>query len=332
MAFICYRCNNTILTNPIKSLVSQPKKWALFDLDWTLIRPTTTSTRPTLKGGPYCLWSDDWTLMPQRIEKLQQLVDSGYSLGVISNQSFKGQSLLSVSPRITNVCTLLSQYFPHIIIFYCIDQSMADPNNPISMYRKPSIGWSYHIKFLSGSFYCGDACQQNDDTRQIWGYADTDRQFAINMNLPFYIPEEIFPQVVIPSYIFEVSKLLLILVGCPGSGKSTFARSLSNFYHLESDKYKSNWNSIERVLQQQLQQGNKIVFDATNPTRQRRLQIIILGCQYQYSMSIIMFINYGKWNGLRSTPIPKIAFNRFWSSFEEPCSKLEYDTPIYSLN
>ena len=122
------------------------------------------------------------------------------------------------------------------------------------------------------SLYAGDACQDITNNGRSWGYSDSDRQFAINMGLAFYTPEEVFPQLPLPSQLFEIPKVVLILVGPPGSSKTTCARHYSSLYpgftHIESDQYKSDFKKIEKLYRQALSQNSKIFIDATNPTRE----------------------------------------------------------------
>lgn len=312
---------------PIENDQPVPKKWGLFDADWTLIRPTTTQTRCTLAGGPFCTGTDDWLPIPGRIERLNDFIREGYSLGIISNQKAKGKRLETTRQRMQNVYNYFIKFFPDIILMYATDESV---------FRKPGIGWAYYLRFLPGSLYCGDACQSTTNTERSWGYADTDRQFAINIGLPFYTPEEIFPQIILPKELFEIPKVVLILVGPPGAGKSSFAKTHPDFVHVESDAYKSNWPRIEKAFRQALSVNNKVMIDATNPTRERRLQIIQIATQYSAPVGIILFLNSGKWNvrpqiqgQVCRTPVSKMAFNVFWSRFEEPVPALEYNTPVY---
>jgi bifunctional polynucleotide phosphatase/kinase len=306
------------------TLPTTAQKWALFDLDWTLIRPVTTQTRPTLAGGPFCLQTNDWAFIPGRIERLQDFVREGWSLGIISNQKATGKRLETVNARMQNIYQALTQYFPQIVLLYSTEENV---------YRKPNIGWAQYLQFLPGSLYVGDACQDPTQPQRSWGYADSDRQFAANLGISFYTPEEAFPQLALPQGLFDIPKLVLILVGPPGSGKSTFARTHPDFIHIESDAYKSNWLRIEKAFRSALQQNAKIMIDATNPSRERRMQIIQIAREYQAPVGMILFLNSGKWNtritpGCR-TPVGKMAYNMFWSRFEEPCPSLEGNVPVY---
>lgn len=295
-------------------LPQEEKKWALFDLDWTIIRPTTTPQRPTLKGGPLCKFPDDWTLMLGRIDRLKDFKHEGYALGIITNQKYSPRELPNVHLRMKNVWRRLKEDLADIVILY------ATGDNE---YRKPSPGWGKKLKLLPGSFYCGDASQDPDQPNQSWGYKDSDRQLARNLGIDFYTPEEVFPQLVIPPEVF-IQTAVLILVGPPGCGKTTFSRHHSDFFHLESDHYKSNWKKIREVYEKELASGNKIIIDATNPTRERREEIIAIAKKYGVPWAIILFVNEGKWNGRREKPVPRMAFNRYWSRYEEPTEGVVY--------
>ena len=312
-------------------LPNTPQKWALFDLDWTITRPTTTATRPTLAGGPFSLYADDWTVIPGRLERIQDFIRDGYRIGIITNQKWKGSQLQKALTRLQNVYNFLSKYIPDLVILASTDETTrANPTDPSSLYRKPGRGWAYHLRFLPGSFYVGDAVQDPSRPERSWGYSDSDREFATAIGLPFYSPEEFFPQLTIPPELFAVPKVVLITVGPPGSGKSTFAKAHPDFVHIESDAYKSNWQSMQRALRQALSSGTtRVIIDATNPTRERRREIAQIAAEYGVPTGIVLFQNSGKWAHRDQRERPKMAYNMYWSRYEEPNQQLEGATIYY---
>jgi len=70
-------------------------------------------------------------------------------------------------------------------------------------YRKPAMGsWEYFLKNytedngksldMKKSFYCGDAAGRLKTDTKPRDFSDTDRKFAINIGLPFEVPETTF--------------------------------------------------------------------------------------------------------------------------------------------
>jgi len=301
-------------------LPSVPNKWALFDLDWTLVRPSTSPQRQTLSGGPFSFHEDDWSIIPGRIQRLLDFVRESFHVGFVTNQKYTGVRREKAAIRLQRVYDLFKQYIPDIVLMASFDEtSQANPQDPASLYRKPGRGWGYHLQFLPGSLYVGDAVQDPSRPERSWGYSDSDRQFAIALGLPYATPEEVFPQLALPPGLFDVPRTVFILVGAPGSGKSTFARTHPDFIHIESDQYKSNWDRMRRALQNALTQGQKVMVDATNPGKARRREIIQMAQSAGVPVGIILFLNSGKWakhDPTRSRP--QIAYNRYWAAFEEP--------------
>ena len=207
---------------------SEAKKWALFDLDWTLIRPTC---------GKFCNREDDWKIIPGRIERLMDFTREGYSIGTVSNQTAKGKRLVTVNKRMENVYNELKKYFPDIVMMWSTEENE---------YRKPGIGWSKVLKFLPGSLFAGDACRDLENRNRSVGYSDSDREFAMNMGLPFFSIEEVFPQIQLPEEMFRIPKVVLVLVGPPGSGKSFFRDNILTLSILNRTNIKATGNALRK--------------------------------------------------------------------------------------
>ena len=89
------------------------------------------------------------------------------------------------------------------------------------------------------SFFVGDALGRKSD------FSDSDKVFAENIGIKWYSPEDIF---INKSAIFELPNILLssnpeiiIMMGYPGSGKSTIAKNIcenDNYIHIAGDVYK----------------------------------------------------------------------------------------------
>ncbi len=297
----------------VKGQVDRPDYWALFDLDWTLIRPLKETTFTNNVG---------WVWLPQRIPILLQLEENGYRIGIITNQKpWPRNNIQSINQRLTEVYTVLRNYLKK--------EPLILSANDEPEYRKPAIGWMSVLQFQdkTKSFYCGDAAGRSED------FSDSDLQFAQNAGLTFYTPEQFFPITTIPGELYQMPRLFLLLVGAPASGKTTFALQLANqgWIVISSDNYGSSKPRIKSALQKAFSSGSRVVLDATNPTIAGRAEYITLGQQNNFPVCIIHLLNPGdKRNERRPNPVPKIAQRMFWSRLEEPNQTVDH-VPVYEL-
>lgn len=273
-----------------------------FDLDWTLIRPVRSR---------FFKDANDWTLLPNRLDILQSYTKNGYTIVIFTNQGYRGAQLKTAIARVNNVLTYLNQHG--------IDPWILAANK--EEYRKPApFMWQTFIQYYTSTnvnFYCGDAAGRPGD------YANSDREFAIAVGIPFMTPEEVFPNndITIPN-----SQTLLIFVGMPGSGKSTFYHKYlepRGWVHANQDILKTH-PKVLRSVKESLATGKSVAVDATNSTRVKRREFIDLAIQYQVPTMIIYFVGNGyERNKLRGKRVPDVAYNMYFSHLEEPDSTIE---------
>lgn len=264
-------------------------KIASFDLDGTLIK--------TKSGKTFPVSHDDWKYYSENVVSLlSSLYNDNYCLIIISNQS-----------RVTNSET--QQKFKNKIeqilgnnnfeyMFFCSIKK--------NIYRKPLPNFFYdfvtsmeNVDFVK-SFYCGDACGRKND------FSDTDLKFALNCKLKFLTPEMLFlnrqeqiPQITYPNtnckkhdFLFTPSTFpeLIILVGCPASGKSTISNILSekfNYKIINQDTLKTKAKCI-KCCYEFMNLKYFIVIDATNPTVDCRKEWIVIAKQHNYKTRVML--------------------------------------------
>ncbi|KAF9567654.1 PNK3P-domain-containing protein [Agrocybe pediades] len=266
----------------------QPKaseKVAALDLDGTVI--TMTKMKP---GIPAFAW---WrSLVP---DKLRELHRDGYSIVLISNQALQSNALKTWKEKIPQVGNAL-----HDVPFRILAATQRD------RYRKPMPGMWYELERIfseegvqidkSKSFFVGDAAGRLY-TQSKGDFASTDRKWALNLDIPFFTPEEFFLKLA-PHTKYELpgfhpsslphlplvtpssspiiperqQKEVVVFVGYPSLGKTTFFRKYFEPYgyvHINQDTLKTREKCVKAV-EEALKAGKSCVVDNTNPSLQVR--------------------------------------------------------------
>lgn len=279
-------------------------KMAAFDYDWTLVSPKGGKTFPSDM--------DDWEwLYPSIPEKLKNYYDDGFMIVIFTNQSkdWKHEQIQLVAkildiPVFIVVATEKCHYKPSPILF-----NILVGNNKISKEK---------------SFFVGDALGRGGD------FSDSDKIFAENIGIPCFCPEQVFHVKTeitnIPTIPLSDEKQIIIMMGYPGSGKSTIAKNIcknESFVYIEGDLYKTSTKMIKASLEH-ITQNKSIIFDATNSSSKKRQEYIELGKKYNYKIICIhvstpLEVAY-KQNKLRNYEkyVPKIAYSVYKKNYEEP--------------
>ena len=280
------------------------EKMASFDYDWTMVNPKDGKTFPTS--------IDDWQWMyPSIPEKIKQYYEDGYMIVVFSNQSkkWKCEQIEMVMkqlevPLFVVIATEKCDYKPTPILFN-------------TLFGENEIN-------KEESFYIGDALGRKTD------FSDSDKVFAENIGIKWYSPEDIF---VNKTEIFEIPIIppspnpeIIIMMGYPGSGKSTIAENIcnnENYIHVAGDIYKTS-SKMRKASLEYILQSKSIVFDATHSSIKKRKEFIDLGKKYDYEVKCIhvstsLDISY-KRNKSRcdEKQVPKIAYSVYKKYYEEP--------------
>lgn len=291
-----------VLNGP--SLASESKiKVIGLDLDWTLIRP-----RNSLHG----VKEDDWMMIPHRISMLKNLATNGYHIAIFTNQKYKGKALAKRIMILRQVHAFLTF---NEIPSWLFAATLGDN------YRKPENGmWELFLR-LSGakvdvknSFYVGDAAGRVQD------FSDSDLKFSQQIGVNFLTPESLFQ---CPIISLSDDQTMFILVGMPGSGKSTYCETYlvpAGWCHVEQDKLKTVKKMLQTV-EQCLKNGRSVVIDATNPTIEHRGRYLELASKYDTPSAIVHFNGNGyAFNKLRdkSKKVPDVVYHKYMKMLEVP--------------
>ncbi|KAJ1938547.1 hypothetical protein FBU59_004405, partial [Linderina macrospora] len=280
--------------------------FAAFDLDNTLIEVNGTHRFPKN--------ANDWRLFhPQVPELLRNVHKQGYKIVILSNQNGlkpkKGSAELT--KKAVEFRAKVAQIAKQLDVPFTILAATAK-----DYMRKPSPGMWIAAELdnagvavdRSLSCYVGDAAGRPGKGKRKPDFSDSDLAFALNLNVPFYTPEEVFNKGIVSkdepfplpapqkwdigrfhpkgvelaedAHKDLLSKLsdkaakagkdnllLVLLVGPPASGKSTFATKHLvplGFEHVNMDTLKTPRKCLATVSSA-LFKGTPVVVDNTNP-------------------------------------------------------------------
>lgn len=275
------------------------QKMAIFDYDWTLVRPKT--------NGTFAKNENDWIWLTENVPIiLKKLYIKGYSINIISNQRKNTEIKIK---EITNALSSLN-----IPIVYVIGVDIAKPNKSIF-----DILLKDKKCDKDKSFYVGDALGRESD------WSDVDKQFAENIGLKYFSPDEIFKiQNVTNKEITEnINQEIIVMVGYPGSGKTTISEKFNKekYVIISGDKYKTSKNMI-KISKQYLINGKSVIYDATNPTIEKRKEYIDVAKKYNIEARCINvetdMVEAMFRNNQRNKVIPKITYYVYRKKYIEP--------------
>lgn len=271
------------------------EKIAAYDLDGTLIK--------TKSGNVFPKKIDDWQIaFPEVPGKLKSLHKIGFKIVIFTNQAGISKGKLTIEDFKQKIGSIQAKLNIPFQVFVSTGKGK---------YRKPLTGmWDTLCQLKNDgvivdkarSFYVGDAAgrpEQKTPVKRKKDFSCGDRLMAINVGIPFLIPEVHFKNAkdaewtkpeFDPKSVFECCEILspsesklvsskpevIIMVGFPGSGKSHFVKA-----YLEPKGYipinRDTLGSVQKciaMLEHSLQSGKRAVVDNTNPDADSRKRFI----------------------------------------------------------
>lgn len=224
-------------------------------------------------------------------------------------------------------------------------------------YRKPSTEmWQLMLRAhnhgvqpdMKQCLYVGDAAGRPATATRSKDFSAGDRKFAFNLKIGFKTEREFFLNAAPEAFewdSFDVTAMttasetqsqekytaegqeLVLMVGQPASGKSTFTkRHFASYARVNQDTLQTKakcWLEVRN----QLSAGRSVVVDNTNPSREARKAYIDMAREYNVPVRCFVFKTDDKLaqhlNAFRERTqgvkkIPKIGYAMFKKHYEEP--------------
>jgi len=287
-----------------KKLRKERRKVAVFDVDWTLICP---------KGGrKFPKDATDWQWLHDSVPLVvRRYYRKDFRIVFLTDQT--------KSWKVEMIKAVIAEIGVPVTAVIAMNKEDHKPSTGLFLTAMKGVTWK-----SPDSFYVGDAAGRPGD------WADKDKVVADKLGLRFYTPEEMFftekkEEVKGPS-LARKGREVVIMVGFPGSGKSTIAKELEThgYIRMDGDLLKTGKKMVKEAEKTGL--ASSIVFDATNGTKERRAEYIAFAKKHGLPVRCIwkttsiedsMRQNRER-AGQGGPKVPDIAFYLYRKKFEEP--------------
>jgi bifunctional polynucleotide phosphatase/kinase len=301
--------------NSTQPITPAHNKLYFLDLDGTMI--TSRS------GKRWAADSIDWNYLGPIDDVLLRLHSEGYILAVISNQSeWSNPSIQAKVESVYGSLSTLIGWSPWFLV------ATATRKEKDSVYRKPGIGLFNKLReqltlngvtALTDIVMCGDAVGP-EDPYPPYRWSTSDKEFADAIGASFVRACDLFGHLTVPAHITPQTHRLLLLVGNPGSGKTSCGRLLASngFTHIEQDEVGTK-AKVKRAVIAALDAGQSVVVDATHGSAVNREPYITLCKERGITCEMLWCIRDGRpFNQLREKPVPEVAYAVYSKHFVAP--------------
>lgn len=307
-----------------------------FDLDGTLIKPKAKDP-------------NDWLLNINSIpQKLRKLAEEEHKIVIFTNLSGLGTDFIEIESYKKKIEAIVAKLSVPAQVFIATDIVYCKPAPTMWNTLTESHNGGITIN-LDESFYVGNAAGR----KKSWAPKKTkdqsicDRLFALNLGLKFYTPEEFFlkstpvthvkpefdprslPTEIYPPFLTDKQEVV-VMVGCPVSGKSFFCRNFlvpEGYVHVNPVKL-GTWQKCAKLLEDCIQKKQSVVIDNTNPDKETRQRIISVAKRNGIDCRCFVMttsLKHCKHNNRfreitdkNSVPVGDLVLNSYKKSFQEP--------------
>ncbi len=275
------------------------EKVAAFDYDHTLVKPKS--------GVTFSKNVNDWVWLRDNVPNvLKKLYYDGYSILVFTNQSKQF--------KLNQIRNVLEELDLPIRVFIGISKTAQKPN---------TFMWNKFLEKCENveikGMYVGDALGRVGD------WSDSDKIFGELCGLEIVCPEKMFPfnERISKSLTLSEEQELIMMMGYPGSGKTTYAleKIPDSYTKLHGDILKTDAKK-KKALKLALENGESVVLDATHPSIEKRKAFVNIAKEFNVPVRLVhvttSFDESKSRNANRETKLPPIVLYVYRKKYEEP--------------
>lgn len=336
---------------------------AAFDMDDTLIRPESMDAKKK-KFLTFPKSASDWGwLHPTVPARLQELHKNGYCIVIISNQGGIEKDPAKAAWIKTKIIAMQKAAgVPISALAATCEDHNRKPGALMWRAISESLWPGVDIR-LDASFYVGDAAGRHITTMagREKDFSCSDRKFAYNARVRFFTPEEWLLKKAPAAFSWgdmgpadleklkaatydrttfhSTEKEMIIMVGYPGSGKSTFCKRYllpHGYVHINRDTLKS-LDKCCSVAHAELAAGKSVVIDNTSPCPSDRLVYQNIAKKHgakcrcfwmDVSQSVANHFNVCRAMLGITRRVPTIAYRTFSGKYREPTMADGFDEVV----
>jgi bifunctional polynucleotide phosphatase/kinase len=283
-------------------------RFAIFDVDWTLIKPK--------EGRKFPQNVDDWQWLRKSVpETVRKFFVDGFEIIFLTDQSKPW--------KVTMIENVISVLDVDVTCLIAMNKAFHKPNPAFFLETFRSTLDGDCILDGDSSFFVGDAAGREGD----WSRNDID--VAARIGVKFYTPEEVFPLSEEPVIGLRArpEEEVLIMVGYPASGKTTVAREMQEKYgyaHIDGDVFKTAPKMLKEA--EKYVGTCSVIFDATNGTKERRKLYIDFARKHNLRVRCLwkttpidVSMEQNRERQKQGGPkVPDVVFYTYRKRFEEP--------------
>lgn len=349
MSFNWLTHENIIYSENIVEYLNKSVKVASFDLDHTLIKPKGKRTHPKDE-------EDFEFVFPNISDVLKKYNDLGFSIIIFSNQSslnIKPDKKKIVLSRIQKLNDLVFQKYNIPVQVFI--------SNSSDYCRKPNTGMMdfflelHNIKLDKKSFYVGDAAGRIADKENKKDFACSDRMFALNCKINFLTPEQFFIKDDKRKFECDNSAKTLfmkedkdgtlnnsyinwdlinqydyiMLMGPPGSGKSTFSELLIKKHKftdiISIDKLRIKTKTISELKKCIKDDTKRVIIDNNHSTIKSRKEYLdlvkdkeVLLIKFNIDKKQSFFLNNFRCKVNKTSRLSDVVIHSYFKYLTEP--------------